>query len=905
MSDLIGRTLDRYQIVELVGEGGMATVYRAHDPRLKRDVAVKVMLPSLAANPTFRKRFEREAQSVANLRHPNILTVYDYGETEEGQLYLVVEYVPGGTLRDRLEELAPLESVVEIVAQVAEALDYAHQQGVIHRDVKPNNILLDELGRPLLADFGLVKPVEEDRRLTASGMMMGTPDYVAPEQVQGMKVDGRADIYALGVVLFELLTGRHPYDGETPMSVMVKHLTEPMPWPSQFNPQIPPALDEIVLKATAKSPDERYPRAGDMARALRATLASGVTPAPGEEPAQFPPPAAPSEEKLSPQETLIRYQQILTGHFDEGELRTLCFALGVEYEDLPGLGQADKSRELIRYLIRHQRLAELGRVVAQMRPEVSWPAVPDDLSTPWSTPLPGPTRWYRQKRVWAALGAFLTLLVIAGLLLPSASRGPKGTAATGRVPTARPGETMILIARFKAQPSSGSYDVSQRIYDKLTADVRQMGETEVSVYQVDQVVESSEAAIALGRQYGATTVIWGYYDDIGISPNVEAVGTLEDAMASSLGLERFNLDTGEAVNFKLYIAQDLPEELSFLTAVSLYQAFVLQGNLSKAINYLTLAENNLPQDPQFRGGGEMVYFTKSMLEFFQGDLDAAIAEINQAIAIAPDKALLYVSRAVAYAQLDQTEKALADLERAIELEPDNVMAYVIQGMIYWPFDPERARQIYDRITEMDPDEITAYYARAILEFEVGDMSAALKEWRQVETRRPDDLYLPVFRGLVYEKMGQSERAAADYAQVRSRNVPPDASIQYVHFITGKERIPAYSYLFECTAYQAWGDIQQAMTSCNRALEVDPAHFDVLWKRGQLHAAQQEWQAAVDDYSAAIETDGTWPWVYYLRAQALLELGRNDEAQADLTQALELNPVDELRQQILALRQTIP
>jgi serine/threonine protein kinase len=196
MSDLTGQTLERYEIAELVGEGGMATVYRARQPRLKRDVAIKVMLPSLAADPTFRERFEREAQAVANLRHPNILTVHDYGETEDGQLYLVVEYVQGGTLRQRLEEGLPLEEVVEILAQVAEALDCAHRQGVIHRDVKPNNILLTQDGRPLLADFGLVKPVEGDRRLTATGVMMGTPDYVAPEQAQGLATDGRADIYA-------------------------------------------------------------------------------------------------------------------------------------------------------------------------------------------------------------------------------------------------------------------------------------------------------------------------------------------------------------------------------------------------------------------------------------------------------------------------------------------------------------------------------------------------------------------------------------------------------------------------------------------------------------------------------------------------------------------------------------
>jgi serine/threonine protein kinase len=285
IDDLTGQTLDQYQIGELVGRGSMSIVYRARQPRLQRDVAIKVMVPTLAANPIFRQRFEREAQSIANLRHPNILTVHDYGETEDGQLYLVVDYVQGGTLRERMgippvggkvEGAISLEEAVTVVIQMAEALDYAHRQGVIHRDVKPNNILMTDDGRPLLADFGLVKSIQDDRRLTDSGMILGTPDYVAPEQAQGSAVDGRADIYALGIILFEVLAGQHPYAGETPISVIVKHISEPMPVPSAINPGVPAALDQIVARATAKAPTERYQRAGDMAQDLRAVLASGI-----------------------------------------------------------------------------------------------------------------------------------------------------------------------------------------------------------------------------------------------------------------------------------------------------------------------------------------------------------------------------------------------------------------------------------------------------------------------------------------------------------------------------------------------------------------------------------------------------------------------------------------------------
>ena len=278
MSDnLVGQTLGQYEITEVIGKGGMATVYRAYQPRLKRDVAVKVMLSPLAADPTFRERFEREAQAIARLRHPNILSIHDYGETQDKRLYLVMDYVQGGTLQERMATRISPDNAMETAIQVADALDYAHRQGIVHRDIKPSNILLTHDGQPLLADFGLAKPTHSESRLTGGGLMLGTPDYMAPEQIKGASVDGRIDIYALGVIIFEMLTGQHPYAGETSASVIVKHITEPIPPPSKVNPAIHPALDEVVVKATAKAPHERYQRASEMVYALQMARPSSVT----------------------------------------------------------------------------------------------------------------------------------------------------------------------------------------------------------------------------------------------------------------------------------------------------------------------------------------------------------------------------------------------------------------------------------------------------------------------------------------------------------------------------------------------------------------------------------------------------------------------------------------------------
>ncbi|MGC9025768.1 MAG: serine/threonine-protein kinase, partial [Chloroflexia bacterium] len=239
----IGQSVGRYHIVEQLGEGGMATVYKAYDTRLEREVALKVIrrgaFPPEQLERILR-RFEREAKALARLTHPNIVGLIDYGEYE-GSPYLVMEYLPGGTLKKLLEARAgrplPWEEAVRLLLPIARALHFAHRQGFIHRDVKPSNILITESGEPMLSDFGIAKLLEtEETTLTGTGVGVGTPEYMAPEQGLGRKVDARADVYALGVVLYELVTGRKPYTADTPMAVLLKQATEPLPRPRAYVP---------------------------------------------------------------------------------------------------------------------------------------------------------------------------------------------------------------------------------------------------------------------------------------------------------------------------------------------------------------------------------------------------------------------------------------------------------------------------------------------------------------------------------------------------------------------------------------------------------------------------------------------------------------------------------------------
>ncbi|HUY22844.1 MAG TPA: Stk1 family PASTA domain-containing Ser/Thr kinase [Acidimicrobiales bacterium] len=255
----------RYELSHLVARGGMAEVYRARDQLLDRPVALKVLFPELSVDRSFVERFRREAQAAANLSHPNIVPVFDWGE-DGGTYFIVMEFVDGRPLSSILRTAGPLhpDRAAEIAADVAGALSYAHRHGVVHRDVKPGNVLITEEGTIKVTDFGIARAVNTEESLTQTGAVMGTATYFSPEQAEGMGVDSRSDIYSLGVVLFEMVTGRPPFLGDTPVAVASKHVREHPPAPREINPAVPPDLEAIILKCMAKSPDHRYATGDDL-----------------------------------------------------------------------------------------------------------------------------------------------------------------------------------------------------------------------------------------------------------------------------------------------------------------------------------------------------------------------------------------------------------------------------------------------------------------------------------------------------------------------------------------------------------------------------------------------------------------------------------------------------------------
>ena len=261
----------RYELKEELGQGGMATVYRAYDPLFDREVALKILKPELLANSQIRERFERETKIIARLEHGAIVPVYDVGRDQD-QLFFVMRYMSGGSLSDRIQNTPmTFTEIANIVQRVAAALDYAHDKGVIHRDLKPGNILFDEYNNPYISDFGIAKLTQASIKLTSSGII-GTPTYMSPEQAQGEAVDGRSDIYSLGVILFEMLSGRTPYEATTPLGMAFKHASEPVPHISKVNPNLPADVDAVIEKVMAKDREQRYSSGVEFANAFSTSI---------------------------------------------------------------------------------------------------------------------------------------------------------------------------------------------------------------------------------------------------------------------------------------------------------------------------------------------------------------------------------------------------------------------------------------------------------------------------------------------------------------------------------------------------------------------------------------------------------------------------------------------------------
>jgi tetratricopeptide (TPR) repeat protein/tRNA A-37 threonylcarbamoyl transferase component Bud32 len=747
MADLTGKTLGKYRLVERLGRGGMAEVYKAYQPNLDRYVAIKLMHAYLAEDEDFVGRFQREAKAIGSLRHPHIVQVYD-SDIEEDVYYMVQEYIDGGTLKARLREAnergktIPLEETVRILEAVCSAVDYAHAQGRIHRDIKPDNIMFDSDDRPVLTDFGIASIVGGER-YTATGAMIGTPAYMSPEQGKGDPNDYRSDIYSLGVVLYEMVTGRVPFDADTPFAVVLKHLNEALPMPSAINPGLNPAIERVILKAMAKEAEDRYQSAGALAEDLREavrgpepwewetateTLAAEVT---SEEPAV--------EAPLVPPETAAAPAVELPLAAEEGG-----------------------------------RAAEAA-------------AQPKRKRRTW---------------LWIAVPAVALLLVACCLFAVAANQAKKAKEAAGMA-EAEPTRILSADVATETEPTwTLSADVASLIqvgYETLGEECG--GDVDGAARLFERALEQDEnvvpAYVGLARCSmcdGRSEDALGYLDKaVNLAP-ADALPYLvrgqlwlyeeegDKAMADLTRAIELDPDSGEAYFWRgaaaNYPLEDYEQAYADLSkaielAPDLHQAYLMRGQilhwhrdaadaaLADFSKYVELA----PEDPSgYYARGEV--YLDSL-----GDYESAVAEFTRAIELDPTDGTLYRLRAWAFMQQRDLDAAIDDLSSAIDLGPTSDL-YLTRGMAYY-----YSGQYEEALADMDKALLigdsypgAAHHGKGWVYYAMGRYEEAVQAYTEASQDNWEDYAWPFFedshwlldRGIAYRALGQYEQALADH-----------------------------------------------------------------------------------------------------------------------------------------------
>ena len=806
MADLTGKTLGRYRLVERLGRGGMAEVYKGYQPSMDRYVAIKLMHAYLAEDENFVGRFQREAKAIAALRHPHIVQAYDF-DIEDDVYFMVQEFIGGGTLKDRLravneqEEHLPIEETVRIMRALCDAIDYAHAQGCIHRDIKPDNIMFDQDGRPVLTDFG-ISSIIGGTRFTATGAMIGTPAYMSPEQGKGDSNDRRSDIYSLGVVLYEMLTGQVPFDADTPFAVVLKHVNDALPMPTSLNPSLDPAIERVILRALAKDPEDRYQTAGALADDLEQATAE---PEPWEWPAETATAAPPT-----------------------GPVSTIAF---------------------------------------ESETATPPPTVPDATAIPAPTPVdagtltvPGTdakaqpeTPRKRQKWLWFAIPAVVLLLMACCVLGRLAQRAnqAKEAGATATRPTTQQQEgdasvTSLIQSGFETigQDCEGDVDAAEELFEQAldqdqTASQAYVGLAACAMCngEVPKAHKNLESAIGIdannARAYFWRGRLW-YYEENGdpafvdFSKAIELDPTMAEAyfwrgMTASWPLEDYDQALAD---FSKTIELQPAFSYAYLARGQIYMYHTESPDL--ALADLTKYVEMEPDKPEGYVERGEVY-----LEITQ-DYDRAVSEFTEAIARDSEQAYYYQRRAAAYMQLTSWEEAIDDYASALSLGPSTNL-YLYRGMaLYFAGRYQEALEDLDQSIVLGeaPYVGAAHHGKGWVYAALGQHQDAIAAYTDASEHDWDEYAWPFFeqthwlvdRAIAYRELGQFDEALADHNALMAQD-------------DGHFRV----YYERAVTYIAMGETAKAAEDLRQALELtdDPDWQNEIQRLlGVLSAAKE-------------------------------------------------------------------
>ncbi|OQA42232.1 MAG: Serine/threonine-protein kinase PknH [Chloroflexi bacterium ADurb.Bin325] len=873
-------TLGEYAIVRLLGRGDMAEVYEGYDRKLERSVAVKVILPSASSEPGFEERFRREIRFVAGLRHPHIVQVYDFG-VADGSLYMVMEYLPGGNLEERLANLRsrqqtlPLAEAARILDALADALDYAHGHGAIHRAIKPSNIVFTAEDGPVLVDF------DRARLLNAAGQPVGSPSYMAPEQALGADMDGRADQYALAAVLYEMLTGRPPFQGNSPAALLMQHVNTPPPPPRSLNPQIPEGAQAALLKALAKQPDQRYASVRELAAAFRRALPDAAA-------------ASPTVERETPWLAgLLQAANIfapLIGKSPVPAEEMLRESRGRWAAAMGAIGILLASLQFIMGAISliSKPAALIGRwlpyVVAVLLAAAALLAV------------------RAARRATSARQRGQALLGLAVILLAGVGWG--GYTLYDRL---RPPDSfLVLIADFDGAGASRKGDFAQRIGSELV-DQLNVVRDDITVRRTLETYADADAARAAGERAKATMVIWGAYDDFGVTPHVEllrrphveqpeslpqallvtirpVLARTQEAGPSRVGdlsqLVRMPLSTADLDLFAAYG----PQQITYLVAAMLATGLAADGQYVDALALFDRSLANAATAGSPLRGLEQVYFQRALARQALGRLPEAIADLEKAVEIDPGFMAAHYNLAIAYVSgcepADGLARALVEAEAAVRLQPDDARALRLLGSLYQQASRyEDALAALQKAIGYDDQDALTYQLLATVQATLGQQDAADESGRraidlvQQALARPgaDSYALRLTLGDAYVVAGRYPEAAAAYQE--AARLQPDSAA--AHRGLGN-------------AYYWQGELESALAEYRRAAALAPQDPAARLLAGLIQAQTGDLAGAIASQEAAAELARCDPAPHLLLGGLYFDQGDPARAAAAYETALALD-----------------
>ncbi len=910
--------LGKYVATRLVHRSDRAEVYEAMDPVLDRRVAVKVILGH--AGGAFLEAFRSEAVRIAALRHPNIVPFYDFDCLEDGRAFVVTEFLAGGTLRDRLAELRqagatlPLLEVSRILDGIAAALDYAHAHGVVHGAVKPGNVLFTASGDPILTDFGV------GRTLARVGVADAIPaTYASPEQAAGGSVTVASDIYCLGVLLYEMTTGRVPFQGASSTAVLEQHRTVPPQSPRQFRPDLAEPAAQVILRALAKDPAERFASAGELAQAFRTALAAKP-----EAPHEAAPPR-PKEDWLVKLARAIGVIAPLAGktapsvdHAPTDFRSRLAMILGIIsilFAAYQIVGQLFKAivapiAPLVKYF---------PYVIAPLFLAGAGLALYVALRTP---------RGVRRRRAFVLFG----VIAAAGLIWGTWSGYNRLRPPSGYI---------VVLADFRRTDASLAWvDFAGHFEQYLESELRGL-ETTVRVVRTKEAYEDAAEARAAGAARKGTLVIWGWYDARGVSMRAEPLrvpslqrealglpligrsllyavsGGLVGAPEAGLSdVARFVRVPATLTDFEVF-ALNGPQQVAYVSSAILGMAFYINGDMEHALMMFDKAVGHSASGGTAILGVDTVYFQRAAALYALGRPDEAAADLRQVLALKPDSYEAHYNLAIVLADLctpaRQLDAAIAEAEEAVRLRPDLPDGHLLLGDLYRQRGQhEKALAQFQKAVEIAPDRADAYELLGATQSLMGLAAEAENSRRTAvglrakaaSQRPPDPFQAHLDLANAYVAAGEYDKAVAEY-EAAGKLKPDDhrvrwglgnayywsgrldrAEAEYKAWATGWPK-DANAHLLLGLLYKEQGRIDEAVAALRQAAALSSCDPSARLLLGFIYTEKEDYQAAIREFEQALAIEPQDPSTLYLVGNLSYLEGQLDVAAQYLQAAIAL------------------